>query len=84
MCLNNLNDTRNEFKSFLDEKLSSTRGSNTFCGISKKESPKWSGWKIISEYQEMGVSPSAIKDKRLDILVENYYYVFYIEEMIFS
>jgi hypothetical protein len=84
MCLNNLNDTRNEFKSFLDEKLSSTRGSNAFCGISKKEFPKWSGWKIISEYQEMGVSPSDINDKRLDILVENYYYVFYIEEMIFS
>lgn len=53
-----------------------------YLGISKKEAPKWEGWKIISNYRKAGVSPKDIQDKTLDCLVENYYYVYYLQEIV--
>lgn len=51
-----------------------------YLGIDRKEHSKWPGWKIINEYKKEGIHISEIKDKRLDILVENFYYTLYLSE----
>lgn len=53
-----------------------------YCGIIRKEYPKWEGWKIISEYKEKGIDVQDITDTRLEILVENFYMLKYIEVLI--
>lgn len=53
----------------------------SYVGITKKDYPKWDGWKIINKYKECGISIEDIKDKRLDLLVENFYRLKYLEEM---
>lgn len=53
-----------------------------YLGISKKESPKWEGWGIISRYKAEGQSASEIEDDTLDCLVENYYYVLYLQRYV--
>jgi hypothetical protein len=50
-----------------------------YLGISKKDFPKWAGWKIIKQYKDSGVLPSEIQDKNLDVLVENFYYLKFIK-----
>ena len=51
-----------------------------FMGISKKEHPKWPGWKILSIYKEIGKDPRDVHDSVLDMLVENFYYIQYLEK----
>lgn len=51
-----------------------------YLGISRKDYPKWQGWKIINQYKENGVNIKDIQDERLDILVRNFYYTIYIQE----
>ena len=50
-----------------------------FLGISKKESPGWNGWKIIAQYRSEGIPAKQIEDPVLETLVENYYYLLYLE-----
>jgi len=49
-----------------------------FIGINKKEYSKWQGWKIISDYKDVGIDIKDINDAKLDILVQNFYYIKYI------
>lgn len=51
-----------------------------YLGISRKDYPKWAGWKLIAEYKDAGLEVSQIKCKRLDILVQNFYYLKYIKK----
>lgn len=51
-----------------------------YMGISKKEFPKWEGWKIINSYKESNSDLNLIQNNNLDILVENFYYVKYLED----
>jgi hypothetical protein len=48
-------------------------------GISRKEYPKWEGWKLLNNYKEQEVNIDDIDDKTLDILVQNFYYMKYLE-----
>ena len=69
------------FKTYLAEKLEKTdKLYYNFRGISRKEFPKWAGWKIINKYKEDGVDIKQIEDARLDVLVENFYYLEFIKE----
>ena len=49
-------------------------------GISRKEYPKWEGWKIINQYKENDVELKTVVDPVLDIMVENFYYIRYLQE----
>jgi len=51
-----------------------------YRGISKKEYPKWEGWKIIAQYKELNYDIKEIQDEKLDTLVKNFYYIKYLEE----
>jgi len=51
-----------------------------FRGISRKEFPKWPGWKIINKYKEEGIDIKQINDSKLDVLVRNFYYLKYLQE----
>lgn len=51
-----------------------------FKGISRKEFPKWVGWKVINNYKAIGVDIKEIEDDNLNILVRNFYYLKYIKE----
>ena len=53
-----------------------------YVGISRKDYPKWEGWKIINAYKENNLDIKTINDKKLDILVENFYYIKYLEKFI--
>lgn len=54
-----------------------------YLGISRKEYPRWPGWKIINSYKEDGIHITEIHDERLDILVQNFYYTLYLSEKYF-
>lgn len=70
-----------EFSDFLSERLKDTvKMNNNYCGISRKEFPKWSGWKLINDYRQSGECVSCILDEKLDKLVENFYYLQYIKK----
>lgn len=58
---------------------SSDRTYNNYLGISRKEYPKWEGWKLLNNYKEQEVNIDDIDDKTLDILVQNFYYMKYLE-----
>ena len=49
-----------------------------YMGISRKEFPKWEGWKIINSYKEKNIDLKQINDSTLEILVENFYYIKYL------
>jgi hypothetical protein len=44
---------------------------HNYLGISKKDFPKWEGWKILNEYKKQGVKVEDINDDKLNVLVEN-------------
>ena len=50
-----------------------------YMGISKKEFPKWEGWKIINSYKESNTDLHTVNNDSLNILVENFYYIKYLE-----
>lgn len=76
-----------DFSTFLEEQLEkyplyTTKTKitqETYCGIVKREFPKWEGWKVIKEEKSNGVSMGNIKNEKLEILVSNFYYIKYIE-----
>jgi len=53
---------------------------NSYLGISKKEYPKWSGWKIITSYKDRGIDVNLIQDEILDVYVQNFYMLKYLKE----
>lgn len=69
------------FQLYFEEAMDGVEKLNyNYLGISRKDYPKWQGWKIITEYKDQGLEISEIKSKRLDILVQNFYYLKYIQE----
>lgn len=63
-----------------DVRKNTTKQYYSFVGIAKKDFPKWEGWKIIIGYKDLGVLLDDIQDERLDILVENFYRLKYLQE----
>lgn len=53
---------------------------HNYLGISKKEYPRWQGWKIITAYRARGVDVKSINDVLLDTHVRNFYYTKYLNE----
>lgn len=75
------NKEKNDFFAFFQEQTKSSE--KLYCnylGITRKEYPKWSGWKIIVEYKERGFDIKDINDPVLEKLVKNFYYLKWIEE----
>lgn|GEM_PF-5437178 len=69
------------FKEYFENVVISTdKLSYNYMGISRKEYPRWSGWKIINNYKEIGTELKNINDPILDILVENFYHIRYLQE----
>ena len=70
-----------QFDTFLHEKLKNPIIQyGCYKGIIKKDYPKWAGWKIINAFKARGIDIKDIKDDKLDILVENFYYLEFIQE----
>lgn len=69
------------FTTYYKEVISKTkqRSLNNYKGILRKDYPRWIGWKILLSYKEKGVHASLVQDELLDILVENHYYLKYLE-----
>lgn len=65
-----------------DVKKNNTKLYYSFVGINKKDFPKWEGWKIIIGYKDSGVLPDDIQDEMLDILVENFYRLKYLQQIL--
>jgi len=57
---------------------------NNYLGISRKEYPKWVGWKIIDSYRLKNEDIKLLEDEYLSILVINFYYLKYIKEFFYS
>lgn len=53
---------------------------HNYLGISRKEYPKWQGWKVIMAYKDRGIDVKLISDKSLDVHVRNFYYIKYLSE----
>ena len=53
--------------------VSSDRGGETYCGISRKNWPAWRGWPIIDKAKPLK-RDEILKDKHLADLVEVFYY----------
>jgi hypothetical protein len=69
------------FAIYFKEAIRNTEKLNyNYLGISRKDYPKWQGWRLIATYKEKGLDISEIKCKKLDILVQNFYYLKYIKE----
>ena len=69
------------FKEYFESVVISTdKLSYNYMGISRKEYPKWEGWKIINQYKENEVELKTVVDPVLDIMVENFYYIRYLQE----
>lgn len=69
------------FKEYFERVVISTdKLSYNYMGISRKEYPKWEGWKIINQYKENDVELKTVIDPVLDIMVENFYYIRYLQE----
>jgi len=69
------------FKEYFESVVISTdKLSYNYMGISRKEYPKWEGWKIINQYKENDVELKTVIDPVLDIMVENFYYIRYLQE----
>lgn len=76
-----------DFATYLEEQLNSNpqytsktkQTHESYCGIVKREYPKWEGWKVIKEEKAKGISAHNISNEKLEILVSNFYYIKYIE-----
>lgn len=69
------------FEKYYSEVLKDNiKKNNNFLGISKKENPKWEGWKIIESFKERGVPIVEINDSYIMLLVENYHRIKHIKE----
>lgn len=53
---------------------------HNYLGISRKEFPKWQGWKIINRYRELGIDVKEISDNTLNVHVYNFHYRKFLEE----
>lgn len=47
---------------------------SSYCGITKKDFPKWPGWDILKDME----NPEG-ENETLEVLVRNFYYVEYLE-----
>jgi hypothetical protein len=71
-----------DFKTyFLNIINNSDKNFHNFSGIQRKEFPKWEGWKIINKCKETGEHPKEIEDEELNILVENFHYIQFIQNI---
>lgn len=69
------------FEEYFSKKLENTNLLyGEYKGISKRAFPKWPGWKIIASYKADGIDIKQIQDERLDVLVENFYFLQYLKE----
>ena len=51
----------------------SDRGAITYCGISRKYHPNWTGWKIVDNHKPLK-NNTKIKSTELESLVKQFYY----------
>lgn len=65
---------------FLRKTKNTDRLFYNYLGISRKEYPKWPGWKIINDCKEKGIDIKTFESAELDILVRNFYYILYFKE----
>lgn len=71
------------FERYLQEQIKDTSTLySSYKGITKKDFPKWKGWKVINSYKAIGIAVSDINDEKLDTLVENFYYIKFLQETI--
>ena len=69
------------FEEYFEEEIHEyERLNHNYLGITRKDHPKWQGWKIINQYKEIGICANEINDKALDIHVKNFYYVKYLTQ----
>lgn len=72
-----------EYSSLLEDALicvplyTYKNGVETFRGISRKESPDWTGWKVIRKLKKEKNFPCGISASNIDIHVNNHYYITY-------
>jgi lysozyme family protein len=52
----------------------SDSGGETYCGISRKNFPKWEGWIIIDSYSRINFPKCLDQDTKLQGLVSDFYY----------
>lgn len=70
-----------EFEEYYLEAISQFNKLNyNYLGISKKEYPKWQGWKIIAWYNKNGYDLNDIDDVMLEAQVRNFYYLKFLQE----
>lgn len=64
-----------DFEEFLEFNIAGkSKRFSSYCGITRKEYPRWQGWNIIKELNDPEEPCS-----KLDLLVVNFYYVKYLE-----
>jgi len=74
-----------EFEEWYLDKISEFKKYNyNFLGISRKEYPKWAGWKIVKWYIANDYDVNDINDVMLEAQVRNFYYLKYIQELFSS
>lgn len=68
------------FEEYLEEQTKESIKLNyNYLGISKKEYPKWNGWKLIAEHRQSGTPVDQIVDYKLNLLVENFHFIQYLQ-----
>lgn len=51
-----------------------------YCGILKKDHPKWMGWALIKKHKNANTNIQDIEDETLNILIETFYLIQYTKE----
>ena len=71
----------NSFNKYFEEIIIGYEKLNhNYLGITRKDYPKWQGWKIINQYKELGTHVNEIDDEVLNIHVRNFYYIKYLSD----
>ena len=53
---------------------------HNYLGISKKEFPKWQGWKIIIDAKKLGTDVRTLQCRILDMHVRNFYHTQFLSQ----
>ena len=70
------------FEEFFNEKTkSNNKQFFNYLGITKKDHPKWEGWKIIDSVRDQGLELETYNNPDLQTLVINFYYIEYLKTM---
>lgn len=72
---NKSNHINHEFEKYFLKQTDGIKLFHYYMGISKKEYPKWLGWKLIAKYKEEGIHAKDIEDNNLYLLVRNFFYL---------